>query len=144
MPHYRGICYYHGWTGYWWPHPPYHGWGSSLLRFVLGVPATMANRWCVLGKLNLRLVLDYFSDSALFEGKRLQSYFLCAFWLYALARYFLVQNSYFMDLQMCMVAYKLRRGNLVGLIMLETLDGLDSFHRKEASFFAGSPLLLQV
>ena len=40
---------------------------------------TMANRWCVLGKLNLRLVLDYFSDSALFEGKRLQSYFLCAF-----------------------------------------------------------------
>ena len=37
----------------------------------------MANRWCVLGKLNLRLVLDYFSDSALFEGKRLQSYFLC-------------------------------------------------------------------
>ena len=111
---------------------------------MLGDPATMANRWCVLGKLNLRLVLDYFSDLALFEGKRLQSYFLCAFCLYALARYFLVQKSYFVDLQMCMVAYKLRRGNLVGLIMLKTLNGLDSFHRKEVSFFAGSALLLQV
>ena len=28
----------------------------SLLRVVLGVPATMTNRWCVFGKLNLRLV----------------------------------------------------------------------------------------
>ena len=28
----------------------------SLLQVVLGIPSTMANRWCVLGKLNLRLV----------------------------------------------------------------------------------------
>ena len=49
-----------------------------------------------------------------------------------------------MDLQMCMVVYELKRGNLVGLILAETLNGLDVFLRKEASFFAGSPLLLQV
>ena len=43
-----------------------------------------------------------------------------------------------------MVAYELERGNLVGLILAETLNGLDAFQRKEASFFARSPLLLQV
>ena len=114
----------------------------SLLQFVLGILATTANSWFFLGKLNLRLVFDYFSDSALLEGERLRSYFLRAFCLYALARYFLVQKSYCVDLQMCMVAYKLRRGNLVGLILAETLNGLDAFHRKEGSFFARSPLPL--
>ena len=43
---------------------------------------------------------------------------------------------------MCMVAYELKRGNSVGLILVETLNGLDTFHKKEASFFAGSPFLL--
>ena len=43
---------------------------------------------------------------------------------------------------MCMVAYELKRGNLVGLILAKTFDGLDSFRRREASFFVGSPLLL--
>ena len=43
---------------------------------------------------------------------------------------------------MCMVAYELKKGNLVGLILAETLNGLDAFQWKEASFFAGSPLLL--
>ena len=75
---------------------------------------------------------------------RPHTYFLHAFSLYALARYFLVQNSYCVDLQICMIAYELKRGNLVGLILVETLNGLDAFHRKEAGFFVGSPLLLQV
>jgi len=43
-----------------------------------------------------------------------------------------------------MVAYELKRGNLVGLVLTETFNGLDPFHRKEASFFVGSPLFLQV
>ena len=43
-----------------------------------------------------------------------------------------------------MVVYELKRGNLAGLIFAETFNGLDAFHRKEASFFVGSPLLLQV
>ena len=41
---------------------------------------------------------------------------------------------------MCMVAYELKRGNSVGLILVEI--GLDAFQRKEASFFVGFPLLL--
>ena len=77
-------------------------------------------------------------------GERPHSYFLCAFCLCALARYFLVQKSYCVDLQMCMVVYELKRGNPVGLILAETLNGMDAFHRKEASFFARSTLLLQV
>ena len=42
----------------------------SLLRAMLGIPEATANRWCVFGKLNLRLVFDYFSDSGLLEGER--------------------------------------------------------------------------
>ena len=36
----------------------------------------------------------------------------------------------------------LRIGNLVGMILAETLNGLDAFHRKEANFFAGNPFIL--
>ena len=38
----------------------------------------------------------------------------------------------------------LRSGNLASMILAETLNGLDAFHRKEANFFTGSLLLLQV
>ena len=34
-----------------------------------------------------------------------------------------------------MVAYELKKGNSVGLILAETLNGLEAFQRKEASFF---------
>ena len=114
----------------------------SLLRVVLGVLPATANRWCVFGKLNLRLIFEYFSGSTLPKAERPRSYFLHAFCLCALLRYFLVQNSYCVELRMCMVAYELKRGNSVGLILAETLNGLDTFHKKEASFFAGSPFLL--
>ena len=116
----------------------------SLLRVVLGILETTANRVCVFGKLNLRLVFDYFSNLGLPEGERSQSYYHHDFCLYAFERYFLVQQSHYVDLRMCMVAYELKRGNPVGLILVETLNSLDAFQRKEASFFAGSPLLLQV
>ena len=43
-----------------------------------------------------------------------------------------------------MVAYELKRGNPMGLILAKILNDLDAFQRKEASFFAGSPFLLQV
>ena len=69
----------------------------SLLRVMLGVPKTTANRWCVFGKLNLRLVFNYFSGSGLLKGEKPRSYYLCAFCLCALARYFLVQKSYCVD-----------------------------------------------
>ena len=42
-----------------------------------------------------------------------------------------------------MVVYKLKRGNQMGLILVETLNDLDAFHRKEASFFVRSPLLCE-
>ena len=113
----------------------------SLLQVVFGVPLAMANRWCIFGKLNLSLVFAHFSSSAFLVGERPRSYFLCAFCLCALARYFLVQRSYCVDLRICMVVYKSKRGNLVGLILVETFNGLDAFRRKEASFFARSPLL---
>ena len=42
----------------------------SLLRMVLGVPKTIANRWCIFGKLKFRLVFDYFFGPDLLEGER--------------------------------------------------------------------------
>ena len=108
---------------------------------LLGVPETTVNRWYIFGKLNLTLVFDYFFGSAFPNNERPQSYYLCAFYLCALTRYFLVQQSHCVDLQMCMVAYELKRGNLVGLILMESLNHLDAFQRKEASFFVGSLLL---
>ena len=116
----------------------------SLLQVVLGVLLATANRWCVFGKLNLNLAFAHFFGLALPVGESPCSYFLRAICFCALARYFMVQRSYCVDLYMCMVVYKLKRGNLVGLILVEILNGLDDFHRKESSFFAGSPLLLQV
>ena len=67
----------------------------SLVQVVLGIPLAMANRWCVFGKLNLSLVFEYFSGLTLSLGERPRSYFLHAFCLCALARYFLVQRSYY-------------------------------------------------
>ena len=116
----------------------------SLLWVVLGILFTIANRWCVFGKLNLKLVFEYFSHSTFHEGERPHLYFLRAFCLCAFARYFLVQNSYCVDFWMCMIAYELKRGNPMGLILAKTFIGFDAFHRKEANFFAESPLLLQV
>ena len=63
----------------------------SLLRVVLGVLESTTNRWCFFGKLNLRLVFDYYFDSSLPKGERPQSYYLGAFCLCTFARYFLVQ-----------------------------------------------------
>ena len=116
----------------------------SLLQVMLGIPSTTKNRWCVFRKLNLKLVFKYFCSSAFAEGERPCLNFFRAFCLCDLARYFLVQNLYCVGLWMCMMAYELKRGNLVGLILAKTLNGLDTFHRKEANFFAESPLLLQV
>ena len=36
----------------------------------------------------------------------------------------------------------LRIGNLASMILAVTLNRLDAFHRKEANFFAGNPLIL--
>ena len=64
----------------------------SLLQVMLDVPLATTNRWCVFGKLNLSLVFAHFFDLAIPVDERPRSYFLRAFYLCALARYFLVQR----------------------------------------------------
>ena len=44
---------------------------------------------------------------------------------------------------MCLVVNNLDKGSHVGMILAETLNGLDAIHREEANFFARSPLLLR-
>ena len=110
----------------------------------MGVPPEKAKQWCVFGKLNVRLIFAYFSRLAVPTTDILHSRFLNAFCLCMLARYFLVHETYYVDHKMCLVVADLRNRNLAGMILTEMLNGLDAFHRKEANFFAGSPLLLQV
>ena len=45
---------------------------------------------------------------------------------------------------MLLVVNNLERGSLVGMILAETLNGLDAVYKGEATFFVGSPLFLQV
>ena len=46
--------------------------------------------------------------------------------------------------RVCWVVSDLSRGNPVGMILAKTPNGLDAVYWKEANFFVGSPLLLQV
>jgi len=46
--------------------------------------------------------------------------------------------------RMLSVIINLEKGSPVGMILAETLNSLDVVHKGEATFFAGSPVLLQV
>ena len=116
----------------------------TLIQALLGVPLEKAKQWCVFGKLNVWLIFAYFSQLAIPMTEILHSQFLNAFFLCMLARYFLVHETYCVDHKMCLVVANLRNRNLAGMILTETLVGLDAFHRKEANFFAGSLLLLHI
>ena len=99
---------------------------------------------CLFDKLNIHSIFAYFSLLTVPEIDRPRSYYLNAFYLCILARYFLVQETGCLDQRMRLVVSDLRSGNPAGIILAETFNGLDAFHRKEANLFTRSPLLLQV
>ena len=92
-------------------------------------------------KLNISSIFAYFSWLIVPVIGRPRSHYLNAFSLCILVRYFLVQKTARIDQRMCLVVSNLRGGNPAGMILAETLNGLNAFHRKEANFFTGSPLL---
>ena len=114
----------------------------TLIQALLGVPFEKAKQWCVFGKLNIHLIFAYFSRLAIPTTEIPRSQFLNVFYPCMLARYFLVHETYCMDHRMCLVVADLRNRNLAGMILAETLNGLDAFHRKDTNFFTGSLLLL--
>ena len=113
-----------------------------LIQAPLGVSLDTAKHWCIFGKLNIHLIFAYFSRLTVPMIDRPHSHYLNAFYLCVLARYFLVHGTNCVDHSMYLVVSNLRSGNLAGMILSEILNGLDAFHRKEANFFVGSPLLL--
>ena len=92
--------------------------------------------------LNIHSVFAYFSRLTVLVAGRTHSYYLNAFYLRLLMRYFLMHEAVCIDQRMCWVVSDLRRGNPMGMVLAETLNSLDVVHRKEANFFAGSFLLL--
>ena len=95
-------------------------------------------------KLNVHSVFAYFSQLTIPVAGRTHSYYLNAFCLCLLARYFLVHETVCINRRVCWVVSDLSRGNPVGMILAKTPNGLDAVYWKEANFFVGSPLLLQV
>ena len=116
----------------------------TLIQALLGVSLDTSKHWCVFGKLNIHLIFAYFSRQTVPMTDRPRSYYLNAFCLCVLARYFLVHGTNCIEHKMCMVVSNLWSGNLAGMILEETLNGLEAFHKREANFFAGIPLFLQV
>ena len=111
----------------------------TLIQALLGDPLEKAKQWCVFGKLNACLIFAYFSQLTVPTIDIPCSRFLNAFCLCMLARYFLVHETYCVDHRMCLVVANLRNRNLAGMILAETLNSLDAFHRKEANFFRYDP-----
>lgn len=94
-------------------------------------------------KLNIHSIFAYFSRLTIPMVGRSRSYYLNAFCLCILVRHFLVHETVRIDRRMCLVVSDLRVGSPMDMILAETCNGLDAIHKKEANFFAGSPLLLQ-
>ena len=111
---------------------------------LLGVPLAMAKRWCTLDKLNVQMFFKYFSQQNVPLVGVECSYYLNAYCLCILARYFLVHETPHVDSRILSVVNNLGRGTPIILILAKTLNGLDSVHSVEAAFFARSPLLVQV
>ena len=113
----------------------------ALVRGLLGVSLNTAQHWCTFDKLNIRAIFAHFTRLTVLVTSRPCSYYLNAFCLCILARYFLVQETGHLDQRMYLVVSDLKSGNHGCMVIVETINGLDAFHRKEANFFMGSPLL---
>ena len=117
---------------------------ADLAQDLLGISLAVAQQWCTLNHLNIRMVFAYFSQLAIPVASRVRSHYLNAFCLCILARYFLVHETYHVDQRVCLVANNLNKGSPLGMILVEIFNGLDVVHREETTFFVGSLLFLQV
>ena len=90
------------------------------------------------------MIFKYFSkmDVPLVGAKR--SYHPNTFCFCILTRFFLVHEAPCVDPGIVHMINNLESVSPMAIILAKTLNGLDSVHREEAKFFAGSPLLLQV
>ena len=111
---------------------------SNLAHDLLGISLTVTQQWCMLDHLNIHTVFAYFSRLVVPMTSRKRSHYLNTFYLCLLARYFLVHETYRVDPRMCLVVNNLDKG---GMILVETLNSLDTIYREEVTFFTGSPLL---
>ena len=109
----------------------------NLTYDLLGISLATTQQWCMLNKLNIRMVFTYFSQLAIPMAGRAHSHYLNAFLLCLLARYFLVHEAYQVDQKMCLVLNNLNNGSAVGMILTETRNGLDVVHREKQPSLQG-------
>ncbi|KAL7253163.1 hypothetical protein ACSBR1_007650 [Camellia fascicularis] len=97
------------------------------------------------GELDIPSLIHRFSDAG-DRGNLLwwgfQQHALC---LCMLAHFLLAPSSGGSIIRRVEVAQGLKEGkSCIGLVLAETMMGLDTFHRRETNKFAGSPLLFQI
>ena len=90
------------------------------------------------------MVFKYFSKKDVPLAGVKCSHHLNAFCFCILARLFLVHETPHVDPRILHVVKNLGSGSPIAIILAKTLKGLDAVRGEETTFFAGSPLLLQV
>ena len=117
---------------------------ANLAHQLLGVPLALVKRWCKSNKLNVFMVFKYFSKKEVPLARMKRSHHLNTFCLCILTRFFLVHETPRVSLGILHVVKNLGSGTPIAIILVKTLNVLDVVHREEATFFAGSLLLLEV
>ena len=115
---------------------------SNLANQLLRVHLAMTKRWCNSDKLNVFMFFKHFFKKDVPLAGAKHSHHLNAFCLCILARFFLVHETPHVDPRILHVVKNLGSRSPIAIILVETLNGLDTVHKEEATFFVGSPLLL--
>ena len=98
----------------------------------------MAQRWCILNKLNIQMVFTYFSQQNVPLAGAQCSHYLNALCLCLHARYFLVHKMLCVDQRMLSMVLNLERESPVGMILANTLNGLDAIRRRKQLSLQGA------
>jgi hypothetical protein len=117
--------------------PPKHKRALDILDECLGILYSLGRTWLKKG-FNLRALVEYFRD------RRDNEHYHRALVVAVLAGFFLVGDFEAIEPNIIDITTMLGTNNLVIMILIETLNGLDDLKDDTCYYFKGSPLLLQV
>ncbi|KAI8003265.1 hypothetical protein LOK49_LG08G03443 [Camellia lanceoleosa] len=120
------------------------GYVQSLGR-MCGLNARDARSLIGNGMVDIPSLIYRFFDAGDRNDQRWQSFRQHALCLCMLSHFLFASSFGGASIRLIEVAQGLKEGkNCIAMVLAETLMGLDAFHRRETTRFAGSPLLLQV
>ena len=117
--------------------PPKRKRALDILDDWLGIPYSLERTWLKKG-FNLRALMEYFRD------RQDNEHYHRALVVAVLAGFLLVRDFEATGPNIIDITTMLGTNNLVPMILVETLNGLDDLKDDTCHYFKGSPLLLQV